>query len=95
MTEESAFSFEALFSERAPEPVPRQGAANRRKYDFAVAYPDPATLPLTELADSLRDSPGRRGQGPGRLPAPPGLSPAARIRLREAEARQKHCGLAR
>jgi 2-aminoadipate transaminase len=75
MTDESSFSFDDLFSDRAPEPAPRQGAANRRKYDFAVAYPDPATLPLTELADSLMDALDEEGGDLAIYPHPQGYPP--------------------
>jgi 2-aminoadipate transaminase len=51
-----AFSFETLFSGRAPQPDASRAAVKRAKYDFAVAYPDPATVPLRELADSLKDA---------------------------------------
>ena len=31
-------------------------APSRAKYDFAIAYPDPDTLPLEELSESIRSS---------------------------------------
>ena len=55
MTAGDGFSFDGLLSGRAP--APRPGAAVQRgKYDFAVAYPDPDSLPLDDLAVSLRSA---------------------------------------
>ena len=55
MTDGDGFSFDSLISGRAP--APRPGAAVQRgKYDFAVAYPDPGSLPLDDLASSLRSA---------------------------------------
>ena len=41
----SEFNYQGLFAERAP--ITTRGANRHAKYDFAVAYPDPDTLPLT------------------------------------------------
>jgi 2-aminoadipate transaminase len=49
------FRYEGLFAKSAPEARPR-GAARRGKYDFAVAYPDPASLPLDELVESVKQA---------------------------------------
>ena len=46
------FSYEGKFAAGAVSAPP--AAARHAKYDFAVAYPDPDTLPLDELADSVR-----------------------------------------
>ncbi len=45
--------FEQLLSSSAPDLRP-SGELPRGKYDFAIAYPDPGTLPLTGLLDSLK-----------------------------------------
>ena len=54
------FSFRGRFAGNAPEgrdaPVVRRG-----KYDFAVAYPDPASMPLDGLVDSLRQGLAEEG----------------------------------
>jgi len=55
MTQPTNFSYQSLFSRQAAEPRP-PGAARRRKYDFAVAYPDPASLPLDDLVGGLQDA---------------------------------------
>ena len=51
MAERKTFSFEGRFARSAPEPRP--AGAGRRKYDFAIAYPDPASIPIDELIESL------------------------------------------
>lgn len=52
---DSKFSFEGLFAKNAPEareaPVVKRG-----KYDFAVAYPDPASLPIDGLLEGLKEA---------------------------------------
>ena len=60
MAESTAFSYEDLFVDDLPNSPPR-GAPVRQRYDFAVAYPAPETLPLDGLADALRD--GLREEG--------------------------------
>ena len=70
----SEFSYEGLFAKSAPEPQPG-GAVQRAKYDFAVAYPDPSSVPVEGLAEAIRDGlmeegrdmavyPDRRGYPP-------------------------------
>ena len=48
-------NYENLFSQSAPEGI-EDGAVKRGKYDFAVAYPDPETLPLDDLSESLSNA---------------------------------------
>ena len=62
MAEHSEFNFQSLFSDRAPEAATSRSGARRGKYDFAVAYPDPASLPLEDLADGLRQALREEGQ---------------------------------
>jgi 2-aminoadipate transaminase len=45
-------NYENIFSESAPDGI-EDSAVKRGKYDFAVAYPDPDTLPLDDLIESL------------------------------------------
>ncbi|MBL9215373.1 MAG: PLP-dependent aminotransferase family protein [Opitutaceae bacterium] len=62
MPKSPPFSYQKLFSRAAAEPFPA-GMPPRGKYDFAVAYPDPVSLPyqglvsalLTALAEEGRD----------------------------------------
>ena len=54
MTREQKFSYQGLFAKTVPDPQ-AGGAVERAKYDFAVAYPDPASVPIDGLAQSLKD----------------------------------------
>ncbi|MAF52737.1 MAG: hypothetical protein CL694_06965 [Chloroflexi bacterium] len=47
------FNYDDLFAKNAPAPA-GGGAVRRGKYDFAVAYPDPVSIPTDELVDSLK-----------------------------------------
>ena len=48
------FDYAPLFSKAAPQ----QGrwATSRARYDFAVAYPDPESIPIEGLWEGLRDA---------------------------------------
>jgi 2-aminoadipate transaminase len=61
MTATAPLDFGRLFARNAPAGRPR-GAARRGTYDFAVAYPDPASIPLEELVDGLRDALAEEGE---------------------------------
>ena len=52
MTSTQKFSYDRLFSERS-EPAPVRKVAHA-KYDFAVAYPAPETLPMYGLIEALK-----------------------------------------
>lgn len=54
------FSFEGLYAKNAP--VGAKTSFRRPKYDFAVAYPDPDTLPLDGLATAMRTALEREGK---------------------------------
>ena len=54
------FSYEGLFAAGVPENPP--GKTRHARYDFAVAYPNPNTLPLDGLADSVRSVLAREGR---------------------------------
>ena len=54
------FSYEGLFAAGTPETPP--GTTRHAKYDFAVAYPDPDTLPLDGLAEAVRSVLAREGR---------------------------------
>ena len=75
MAEHGEFNFQGLFSDRAPEAGTGRGAARRGKYDFAVAYPDPASLPLEDLADGLRQALREEGRELAVYPHPEGYPP--------------------
>ena len=55
MTDSQSFKYKDLFASRVPDPQPFSSVV-REKYDFAVAYPDPASLPLDHMADMLKDA---------------------------------------
>ena len=48
---------------------------SRAKYDFAIAYPDPDTLPLEELSESIRSSLREHGRNLAIYPDPLGHEP--------------------
>ena len=50
-----SFDFDSVVASHAPQAV-AGGAVKRAKFDFAVAYPDPGSLPLSDLADVLRQA---------------------------------------
>ena len=54
------FNYDSLFSETSRDAPP--GSFRHAKYDFAVAYPDPDSLPLNELVDSLKSAFDREGR---------------------------------
>ncbi len=71
MATSSDFSYDSLYSQLSV-PVVR-GENRHARYDFAVAYPDPDTLPLEGLADSLRVALEREGKGLALYPVAAGL----------------------
>ena len=74
MADVPPFSYDQVFAKNAPEPRQR-AVARRGKYDFAVAYPDPASLPLDELAECLRLALQEEGRGLAIYPHPQGYPP--------------------
>ncbi len=60
MVDVGKFSYEGLFAKNAPVGV--KTSFRRPKYDFAVAYPDPDTLPLEGLANAMRTALERDGK---------------------------------
>ena len=87
MATSSPFSYDGLYSQGSI-PVVR-GENRHAKYDFAVAYPDPDTLPLEGLADSLRVALEREGKGLAIYPVAAGL-PALREWVAEKLARDRN-----
>ena len=75
MSASQPFNYDNLFAENVP--VTARAANRRTKYDFAVAYPAPETLPLDDLVDSLRDALAREGDELAYYPDPAGM-PALR-----------------
>ena len=71
MATSSPFNYNSLYSQLSV-PVVR-GENRHAKYDFAVAYPDPETLPLEGLADSLKVALEREGKDLALYPVAAGL----------------------
>jgi len=74
VAENETFDYDELFADDLPDTPPR-GAASRCKYDFAVAYPAPETLPLDGLIDALRDGLREEGRDLAVYPHPQGYPP--------------------
>jgi 2-aminoadipate transaminase len=55
------FNFDALFSQNTIEPR-MMGGSRRGKYDFAIAYPDPRSIPLTGLSTALAKALAEEGE---------------------------------
>ncbi len=67
------FNYDGLFADNAP--VTTRAANRHARYDFAVAYPDPDTLPLDGLADALRVALEREGRDLAYYPVAAGYPP--------------------
>ncbi len=80
------FSYKGLFSKNSTETA--RAAPRRPKYDFGVAYPDPATLPLDGLVEGLKKGLEREGRDLSYYPHPQG-SPALRELVQEKLARDR------
>ena len=75
MTDSTRFSYDALFARNSQATA--TSPARRVKYDFAVAFPDPETLPLDGLVDALKTALDREGKDLAYYPMATGL-PALR-----------------
>ncbi|MEZ4622991.1 MAG: hypothetical protein R2867_46870, partial [Caldilineaceae bacterium] len=60
-TPNATFTFDTLFSQNVIEPR-LMGGARRGKYDFAIAYPDPRSIPLAGLSTALTRALEEEGQ---------------------------------
>ncbi len=67
------FNYDQLFAARAP--ITTRSENRYAKYDFAVAYPDPDTLPLDGLLESLRVALEREGRDLAYYPVAAGYPP--------------------
>ena len=65
------FNYEGLFAKNSQ--VTATGPVHRAKYDFAVAFPDPDTLPLDGLVEALKTALGREGRDLAYYPMATGL----------------------
>ena len=90
MSEPTAFSYDALLSKAAAAPVAIGSRPRRGKYDFAVAYPDPASLPLDELMDALAQALAEEGGDLAIYAHPQGYPPLPRIYRQQTAPRPRH-----
>lgn len=76
MAESKQFSYEGLFAKNAPMArAGGGGAAKRGKYDFAVAYPDPDSIPFEGLMDGLKQGLAEEGRDLALYAPPMGYEP--------------------
>jgi 2-aminoadipate transaminase len=85
------FSYEGLFARNAP--LTARGANRNAKYDFAVAYPDPESLPLDGLLEALKVALEREGKDLAYYPVAAGL-PALRQLVAEKLGRDRNMKVA-
>ncbi len=85
------FDYQSLFSKASK--VGARSTFPRPKYDFAVAYPDPNTLPLEGLAQALKDSLEREGAELAYYPHTAGL-PSLRQLVADKLARDRNMKVA-
>jgi 2-aminoadipate transaminase len=81
------FSYEGLFARNAP--ITTRGPNRNARYDFAVAYPDPESLPLDGLLEALKVALAREGRDLAYYPVPAGL-PSLRQLVAEKLARDRN-----
>ncbi|MQF88498.1 MAG: PLP-dependent aminotransferase family protein [SAR202 cluster bacterium] len=81
------FNYDSLFSANSRDAAP--GNVRHSKYDFAVAYPDPANLPLEELIESVRAGFEREGRDLAYYSSPSG-DPELRKLVAEKLARERN-----
>ena len=74
MADAEQFQYEGLFAKTTPGARDR-AVVRRGKYDFAVAYPDPASLPLDELMAALEGALRDEGKDLAVYPHPSGYPP--------------------
>ena len=69
-----AFEFQNILANHIPE-TSRVTPARKGKYDFAVAYPDPVSLPHTEILECLKEALEESGSELAVYPHPQGNTP--------------------
>ena len=87
MASGNRFNYEELFAKNAP--ISTRGANRNAKYDFAVAYPDPESLPLDGLVEALKTALEREGKNLAYYPVATGL-PSLRQLVAEKLARDRN-----
>ncbi|MBN18985.1 MAG: aminotransferase [Chloroflexi bacterium] len=74
MPSSKKFSFDSLYAKSTPKGKSGNPPI-RGKYDFAVAYPDPNSLPIKELIESLTSGLEEEGRNLAIYPHPQGYEP--------------------
>ena len=69
-----AFDFEKILANNVPKTT-RVTPERKGKYDFAVAYPDPVSLPHAEILESLKEALETSGSELAVYPHPQGNTP--------------------
>ena len=87
MAASQPFSYESLFAKNVA--VTSRDTNRRVEYDFAVAFPDPDTLPLDGLVEALSTAIAREGRDLALYPHPAGM-PALRELVAEKLARDRN-----
>ena len=75
MADSKQFSYDGLFAKSAPVPRVSGGAGKRGKYDFAVAYPDPDSIPFDGLMEGLKQGLEEEGRDLALYAPPQGYGP--------------------
>ena len=81
------FSYDNFFSADSRDSAP--GSVRHAKYDFAVAYPDPDSLPLDDLIDAVRSGFEREGRDLAYYSSPSG-DPELRKLVAEKLSRERN-----
>ena len=74
MNDKIDFNFENLISKSIPDLIPPQEHP-KPKYDFGVAYPDPESMPISKLINSLSTGLEEEGKDLAFYPHPDGYTP--------------------
>ena len=75
MPKRSLFAQDDVYSRSIPRQAGPRVAHPAATYDFGVAYPDPGSLPLAELAEGLRVGLEEEGRDLAKYPHPSGYPP--------------------
>ena len=74
MNDKTHLSFEQLISKSIPDLIPPKEHP-KPEYDFGVAYPDPESIPIPELINSLSTGLEEEGKDLAFYPHPDGYTP--------------------
>jgi 2-aminoadipate transaminase len=74
MADGQTFNYEKLFARNVPDPAPMR-VIERAKYDFAIAYPDPSSIPTEALAQCIAQALAEEGKDLAVYPHEQGYPP--------------------